>query len=42
MMEMEDYFSARYKMEIEQDLDEGGYVVSFTDLPGCITCADTV
>ncbi len=29
-------------MEIEQDLDEGGYVVSFPDLPGCITCADTL
>ena len=29
-------------MEIVEDKDEGGYVVSFPDLPGCITCADTI
>lgn len=42
MMKIEDYLSLSYKMEIERDSDEGGYVVSFPDLPGCITCADTL
>ena len=31
-----------YKMEVEPDLDEGGFVVSYPDLPGCITCGDTI
>lgn len=42
MTELTDYMAAHYKMEIEQDADEGGYVVSFPDLPGCITCSDTL
>ena len=42
MTKIEDYLSNPYKMEIERDSDEGGYVVSFPDLPGCITCADTL
>ncbi|MCD7884495.1 MAG: type II toxin-antitoxin system HicB family antitoxin [Lachnospiraceae bacterium] len=29
-------------MEIVEDMDEGGYVVSFPDLPGCFTCGETV
>ncbi|MCC8104395.1 MAG: type II toxin-antitoxin system HicB family antitoxin [Clostridiales bacterium] len=29
-------------MEIVEDKDEGGYVVSFPDLPGCLTCGETV
>lgn len=31
-----------YKMEIIKDQDEKTYVVSFPELAGCITCADTV
>lgn len=31
-----------YKMEVIEDMDEGGYVVTFPDLPGCITCGDTI
>lgn len=42
MMKTKDYLSLSYKMEIGQDLDEGGYVASFPDLPGCVTCADTL
>lgn len=41
-MKAEDYLSRSYKMEIEEDPYEGGYVVSFPDLPGCMTCADTI
>ena len=29
-------------MEIVEDPYEGGYVVSFPDLPGCITCRETL
>ena len=28
-------------MEIVEDKDEGGFVVSYPDLPGCITCGET-
>ena len=42
MMKTKDYLSLSYKMEIEQDPDEGDYVASFPDLPGCVTCADTL
>lgn len=37
-----DYISLPYRMEIVEDLAEGGYVVSFPELPGCITCGETV
>ncbi len=29
-------------MEIVEDKDEGGFEVSYPDLPGCITCGETV
>jgi predicted RNase H-like HicB family nuclease len=29
-------------MEIVEDKEEGGFVVSYPDLPGCITCGETV
>ena len=36
------YNSLPYKMVITPDSEEGGYVISYPDLPGCITCADTL
>lgn len=36
------YINLPYKMEIIKDSDEGGYVVSYPDLPGCLTCGDTL
>ncbi|MCM1333902.1 MAG: type II toxin-antitoxin system HicB family antitoxin [Bacteroides sp.] len=36
------YMTLPYKMEIVPDADEGGYAVSFPELPGCVTCADTL
>ena len=41
MKSIEEYMSLPYKMEIEPDSDEGGFVVSFPELPGCITCGET-
>lgn len=42
MKTLNDYLNMSYRMEIVEDRDEGGFVVSFPDLPGCITCGDTV
>lgn len=41
-MKSADYYdSLPYKMVVTPDVEGGGYVASFPDLPGCITCADT-
>lgn len=37
MNKVDKYMNLPYKMEIIPDNDEGGYVASFPDLPGCIT-----
>jgi predicted RNase H-like HicB family nuclease len=29
-------------MEIVEDKEEGGFVVSYPDLPGCMTCGETI
>lgn len=42
MKKLKDYMKMNYRMEIIEDEDEGGYVVSYPDLPGCITCGETV
>lgn len=31
-----------YRMEIVEDKEEGGFIVSFPELPGCITCGETI
>ena len=41
MKTVEYYMSLPYKMEIVADEDEGGFVASFPDLPGCLTCGET-
>ena len=42
MKTLNDYLARSYRMEIVEDKDEGGFVVSFPDLPGCISCGETV
>ena len=42
MKMLNDYMAISYRMEIVEDKDEGGFVVSYPDLPGCITCGETV
>ena len=39
---IEYYMSLPYRMEIIPDQDEGGYTVKFPDLPGCLTCSDSL
>ena len=36
------YMKLPYKMEIVEDKSEGGYVISFPELNGCITCGETM
>lgn len=42
MRTIDEYMKLPYKMEITPDIDEGGYVVSYPDLPGCLTVGDTI
>ena len=42
MKTLNDYMAMSYRMEIVEDKDEGGFVVSYPDLPGCIACGETV
>ena len=36
------YMALPYRMEIIPDTDEGGYTAKFPDLPGCLTCSDSI
>lgn len=42
MKTIEYYMSLPYRMEIIPDMEEGGYTAKFPDLPGCLTCAETI
>ena len=42
MKTLNDYMAMSYRMEIVEDKDEGGFVVTYPDLPGCITCGKTI
>ena len=42
MKTIEYYMDLPYRMEIVRDVEEGGFVASFPDLKGCITCGETV
>ena len=42
MKTLNDYMAMSYRMEIVEDKEEGGFVASYPDLPGCITCGETV
>ena len=42
MKTLNDYMAMNYRMEIVGDNDEGGFVVSFQEIPGCITCGENL
>ena len=42
MQTLNDYMKLPYRMEIVEDQEEGGYALSFPELPGCITCGETL
>ena len=42
MKTLEEYMKLPYKLEIIPDTEESGYVASYPELPGCITCGETI
>ena len=42
MKALEYYMNLPYKLEITPDPYEGGFVAGYPDLPGCLTCGDTM
>lgn len=36
------YLALPYRMEVVPDTEEGGFTVWYPDLPGCLTCSETV
>lgn len=42
MKTLNEYLKMSYPMTIVEDKDEGGFAVSYPDLPGCITCGETL
>ena len=41
MTKLEELMKRPYKLELIEDQDEGGFVASYPELRGCITCAET-
>ena len=39
---IEYYMNLPYRLEIVPDTEEGGYGARYPELPGCITCAETL
>ena len=42
MKSIEYYMGLPYRLEITPDLDEGGFVARYPELPGCITVGDSM
>lgn len=42
MKSMDEYLSLPYRLEIIPDREEGGFTAWYPELPGCVTCADTM
>lgn len=42
MKTIEEYMKMPFKMELTPDTDEGGFVVSFPELPGCLSVGETL
>lgn len=42
MKTIDEYMKLPYRLEIVPDADEGGYIVSFPDLRGCLSMGETI
>ena len=42
MKTLNEYMEMSYRMEVVEDKEEGGFVVSYPELPGCLTCGETI
>lgn len=41
MKTLNEYLKIPYRLEIIPDMEEGGFVASYPELPGCVTCGET-
>ena len=39
---IDEYMNKDYELKIVEDPDEGGFVAFYPELPGCITCGETL
>lgn len=39
---IDEYMKLEYHMKIVPDTEDGGYLVCFPDLPGCLTCVESL
>ena len=42
MKTIDEYMNKDYELKIVEDPDEGGFVAFYPELPGCITCGETL
>ena len=42
MDKLEYYLRLPYRIEVVPDADEGGFALYCPELPGCMTCAETI
>lgn len=42
MKMIDEYMNKDYELKIVEDTDEGGFVAFYPELPGCITCGETL
>lgn len=42
MKTIDEYMKLPYKIELIPDVEEGGFAVSCPELPGCLSCGETV
>jgi len=42
LKEAEEYMKLKYRFELTEDETEGGYVISYPDLVGCMSSSETI
>lgn len=42
MRSLDEYMRLPYRLEIVPDTEESGFVASYPELPGCISCGETI
>ena len=42
MKTLNEYLELPYRLEIVEDTEEGGFAAAYPELPGCVTCGETV
>ena len=42
LQKADEYMKTRYRFELKEDKTEGGYIISYPDLVGCISTGETI